>query len=58
MKLCHAASMVEGKYNGYIVVTQEVFEILYAITVYSAHEGLDNSWLTLCYYEKFLGPQA
>lgn len=58
MRLCHAASLVEGKYNGYVVVTQEVYEILYAITVYSAHEGLYNSWLTLCYYEQFLGPQA
>lgn len=58
MQLCHKASITQGKYNGYVVVTQEVYEILYAITVYSAHEGLYNSWLTLCYYEKELGPQA
>lgn len=58
MQLCHKASITQGKYNGYVVVTQEVYEILYALTVYSAHEGLYNSWLTLCYYEKELGPQA
>lgn len=58
MQLCHKASITQGKYNGYVIVTQEVHDILYALTVYSAHEGLYNSWLTLCYYEKYLGAQA
>ena len=49
------ALMTEGLHKGYVVVTQEIYEFLYALTVYSAHEGISDTWLTLCYYEKTIG---
>ena len=51
----YKAIMTSGLYKGYVMVTKEIYEFLYALTVYSAHEGISNSWLTLCYYEKTIG---
>ena len=49
------ASITTGMYYGYVKVTKEIHDFLYALTVYSAHEGISDSWLTLCYYEKTVG---
>lgn len=51
------ASMVPGMLYGYVVVTQEIYEFLYALTVYTVHEGISDTWLTLCYYTKTIGKQ-
>ncbi len=59
MRIClDATTKQEGIYYGFAVVTKEVYDILYALTVYSAHEGIYNSWLLLCYYEVYLGANA
>ena len=49
------ASLTQGLHHGYVLVTKEVHDFLYALTVHTAHEGISNSWLTLCYYEKTIG---
>ena len=54
-KYGYQAIMTTGMYKGYVVVTKEIYDFLYALTVHSAHEGISNSWLTLCYYEKTVG---
>ena len=51
LSLGYQSSMNSGIYFGYTIVTQEVYEFLYALTVHSAHQGISDSWLTLCYYE-------
>ena len=45
----------EGRYRGFVAVDQEVFEILREITMSVKYEGIHNSWLMLCYYDKTLG---
>ena len=57
MALCFEASNNTGALEGYIKVTQEVFDILQKITV-EKYDGIYNSWLMLCYYELTLAPQA
>ncbi len=52
------ACLLATRDGAYIVVTEEIHQFLYALTVYSDHEGLDNTWLTLCYYDKTIGPQS
>ena len=54
-KYGYKAIMTTGMYKGYVLVTKEIYDFLYALTVYSAHEGIADSWLTLCYYEKTIG---
>ncbi|MBQ5930390.1 MAG: hypothetical protein IIX02_06320, partial [Clostridia bacterium] len=54
-KYGYKAIMTSGQYKGYVLVTKEIYDFLYALTVHSAHEGIFNSWLTLCYYEVTIG---
>jgi thiol-disulfide isomerase/thioredoxin len=49
------AAMQSGQYKGYVVVNKEIYDFLHALTVYTDHEGISDSWLTLCYYEKTVG---
>ncbi len=38
----------------YVPVTKEIFEMLQIITRSSKYEGIEDSWLLLCYYDKTL----
>lgn len=40
---------------GMCAVNQEVFNLLRTITMSSKYQGLEDSWLLLCYYEATLG---
>lgn len=44
-----------GKYKGFIEVNQALYELLYTITTSTKFDGIENSWLFLCYYEAVLG---
>ncbi len=39
----------------YVAVDKELFEMLQIITRSSKYEGIEDSWLLLCYYDKTLG---
>ena len=54
--LCFTAQ--EPAYGGYIPVDQNVYELLRIITTSNKYEGLENSWLMLCYYYATLGANA
>ena len=43
------------KYKGFIEVNQDLYELLYTITTSEKFDGIENSWLFLCYYEATLG---
>ncbi len=43
---------VSGAMQGYVPVTQELFEILQTITIKGSAEGIEETWLQLCYYYK------
>ncbi len=40
--------------NEYVPVTKEIFNMLQIITRSEKYEGIEESWLLLCYYEKTL----
>ena len=54
-KWCDESTYNNGRRNGFIPVTQEVYEVLATITMSNKYEGIYNSWLRLCYYELTLG---
>jgi hypothetical protein len=54
-KLCFKATAAQGELNGFIAVDAEVFELISIITNAYGMEGVDNDWLRLCYYFKYLG---
>ena len=56
--VCNNASNNEGALRGFIAVDQEIFELLNTITRSNKYEGIQDSWLMLCYYYKNLGPSA
>ena len=43
--------------NGCVVVTEELAEILQLLMDKYTFEGVDQSWLKLCYYYDYLGPE-
>ncbi len=44
--------------DAFVPVTKEIFEMLQIITRSSKYEGIEETWLLLCYYDKTLGAQA
>ncbi len=40
--------------NPYVEVTQEIYEMLQIITRCSKYEGIEDTWLLLCYYDRTL----
>ncbi len=41
-------------YYGFAAVDKELFDLINAVTLSSKYEGIDDTWLLLCYYEKTL----
>lgn len=55
-QICFKAMMQTGDMKGFAAVDQELFELLCILTRSAKYEGIHNSWLLLCYYEKTLAP--
>ena len=53
--LGYEALQNEGELKGFMAVDQELFEIINTITQSEKYEGLEESWLMLCYYYKMIG---
>jgi hypothetical protein len=56
MEICYAATQQTGALKGFAAVDQELFELLCILTRSAKYDGIENSWLLLCYYEKTLAP--
>ncbi len=56
-KWAFKASQQEGDMKGFLAVDKEIFEVLQILTRCSKYEGIEESWLLLCYYDRVLGPQ-
>ena len=56
MEICYTATQQTGALKGFAAVDQELFELLCILTRSAKYDGIENSWLLLCYYEKTLGP--
>ena len=54
--ICFKAMLQSGDKKGFAAVDKELFELLCILTRSDKYEGIHNSWLLLCYYEKTLGP--
>ncbi len=52
--LCREADELQ---QPFLVVDEDMYEILWTITRSSKYEGIDDSWLLFCYYDRTLGPQ-
>lgn len=52
--ICFKAMLQSGDKKGFAAVDQELFELLRILTLSDKYEGIENSWLMLCYYEKTL----
>ena len=55
-QICFKAMLQSGDKKGFAKVDQELFELLCILTRSDKYEGIHNSWLLLCYYEKTLSP--
>lgn len=51
----YPAHNATGSKKGFVAVDARLFEILNALTLSSKYEGVKDSWLLLCYYEKTIG---
>jgi hypothetical protein len=56
MEICYTATQQTGALKGFAAVDQELFELLCILTRSAKYDGIENSWLLLCYYEKTLAP--
>ena len=50
MAICFASLDNSGELEGFMPVTQEIYELLRTITMSEKYAGIHNSWLMLCYY--------
>ena len=55
-KICLKAMLQSGDKKGFAAVDQELFELLCILTRSAKYDGIHNSWLLLCYYDKTLSP--
>lgn len=55
-QICFKAMLQSGDKKGFAAVDQELYELLCILTRSDKYEGIHNSWLMLCYYEKTLAP--
>ena len=53
-QICFNAMKNEGNLQGFAAVDQNLFELLCILTRSEKYDGIENSWLMLCYYEKTL----
>jgi len=58
MEICFRANQQTGALKGFAAVDKNLFELLATITRSDKYEGIENSWLMLCYYEKTLAPNV
>lgn len=56
MSICFTAMQQTGDLKGFAAVNQELFDLLCILTRSAKYDGIENSWLMLCYYEKTLTP--
>ncbi len=55
-QICFRAMLQTGDKKGFAAVDQELFDLLCILTRSAKYDGIHNSWLLLCYYEKTLAP--
>ncbi len=53
--ICYDAFM---KDDAFVPVTKDIFEMLHVITRSSKYEGIEETWLLLCYYDKTIGRES
>lgn len=53
MEICFNANNQTGDMKGFAKVDKDIFELLRLLTI-DKHEGIEESWLLLCYYDKTL----
>ncbi len=53
-ELWFTANQQSGDKKGFAVVNEELFEILQILTRCDKYEGIEESWLLLCYYDRTL----
>lgn len=46
-----------GDLRGFVAINKELYDVLYALTTSAKYDGLENSWLFLCFYRATLGAQ-
>ncbi len=58
--ICYEACGVPktDPYYGFAVIDKELFDLLQTIILSTKYDGIETSWLLLCYYEKTLAPVA
>ena len=54
-RYCFQATMGGSKHYGFIAVDADLFDLLRKLTRDTEYDGVDTSWLLLCYYEKTVG---
>ena len=58
MAICFESLDNAGDLEGFMPVTQEIYELLRTITMSEKYSGISNSWLMLCYYYVTIGAAA
>ncbi len=53
-QICFKANLPTNKMKGFAAVDQELFELLQILTLSEKYDGISNSWLLLCYYDRTL----
>ena len=56
MEICFFAMQQTGNLKGFAAVDKKLFDLLCILTRSAKYDGIENSWLLLCYYEKTLAP--
>ena len=58
LEICELAMENEGKLKGFIAVDKEIYDLLNTILLSEKHDGVEDTWLCVCYYERVLGEGA
>ena len=58
LEICERAMENEGKLKGFIAVDKEIYDLLNTILLSEKHDGVEDTWLCVCYYERVLGEGA
>ena len=58
LEICERAMENEGKLKGFIAVDKEIYDLLNTILLSEKHDGVEDTWLCVCYYERVLAEGA
>ncbi len=53
-RICFIANKQSGDMKGFAKVDKNLFDLLQKVTMSAKYEGIEESWLLLCYYDKTL----